>query len=261
MKSYELIKHIKTNVCLVKDLKDEQLIVKSYPKNEQEYSIICLHELNVLQKLQHQNIVKIEKIEEDKHNYFLIFKYIQGDIFSEKFKNLNHDNDKYGFLKVINKILEALNYIHVHNYIHKDIKSSNILVNYNNEPYILDFGTSTISNTITKSINQLSLWYASPEQKNNLPTDVTTDFYSFGITIIETLVESKIFRNFIENKISIEDAIDTIRLFSDGRNEEFRNILKRMTYKTKKQRYQNAKEIITEINHLLSFLILKINMN
>lgn len=253
MKSYEAIRRIKSNVCLVKDLRDEQLIVKSYPKNEQEYSTIYLHELNALQKLQHPNIVKIEKIEEDENNYFLIFKYIQGDIFLERFKNLNNDNDKYKFLKVINKILEALNYIHVHNYIHKDIKPNNILIDHNDEPYILDFGTSTISNTITKSINQLSLWYASPEQKNNLPTDVTTDFYSFGITIIETLVESKTFNNFIENEISIEDAISTILLFSDGRNEEFKNILKRMTYKTKKQRYQNAKEIITSINHILSF--------
>ncbi|MGA1933166.1 AAA domain-containing protein [Arcobacter sp. YIC-464] len=253
LKSYELIKKIKDNVLLVKNLKDEQLIVKVYPKNSNEYSTIYLHEIKALEKLLHQNVVKIEKSEEDEDNYYLLFKFIHGETISSAFRNLNNDREKYNFLKTINKILDALNYIHLNNYTHNDIKPNNIIVNYNNEPYILDFGTATISNTITKSVSELSLWYASPEQKNNLDVDLRSDFYSLGVTIIETLVEKQLFNKFIEKKISIEELIDSITFFTDGKNEELKNILKQMTYEDRNHRFDNAKEIITRINNILSF--------
>ncbi len=253
LKSYELIKKIKDNVLLVKNFKDEQLIVKVYPKNNNEYSTIYLHEIKALEKLFHPNVVKIERSEEDEDYYYLLFKFIQGETIYSSFRNLNNDKEKYRFLKTINKILDALNYIHLNNYTHNDIKPNNIIVNYNKEPFILDFGTATISNTITKSVSELSLWYASPEQKNNLDVDLRSDFYSLGITIIETLVEEQLFHKFIENKISIEKLIDSIAFFADGKNEELINILKQMTYEDRSHRFDNAKEIITRINNILSF--------
>lgn len=84
LKNYELIKKIKDNVFLVKNLKDEQLIVKAYPKNSNEYSTIYLHEIKALEKLLHPNLVKIERSEEDEDedNYYLLFKFIQGEIIS-----------------------------------------------------------------------------------------------------------------------------------------------------------------------------------
>ena len=253
LKSYELIKKIKDNVLLVKNFKDEELIVKVYPKNNNEYSTIYLHEIKALEKLFHPNVVKIERSEEDEDYYYLLFKFIQGETIYSAFRNLNNDKEKYRFLKTINKILDALNYIHLNNYTHNDIKPNNIIVNYNKEPFILDFGTATISNTITKSVSELSLWYASPEQKNNLDVDLRSDFYSLGITIIETLVEEQLFHKFIENKISIEKLIDSIAFFADGKNEELINILKQMTYEDRSHRFDNAKEIITRINNILSF--------
>ncbi|RYA23795.1 hypothetical protein CRU96_06030 [Malaciobacter halophilus] len=253
IKKYEVLKEIKSNVYLVKDFKDNQLVVKQYPKNESQYTSIYLYEIETLKKLQHPNIVKIEHNEEDDKNYYILFQYIAGKNFVDNFSNLNTDKLKCDFLKSIIKVLETLDYIHTHNFIHKDIKASNIIVDYNNNPFILDFGTTAISNTITRTQQDLSLWYASPEQKNNQEVDVSTDLYSFGITLIETLTRRDEFERFTKNSISIDELINNIMVFSDGINEEMKNIIKKLTYKNKHERYQRAKEVIIDIKRLLKF--------
>lgn len=254
IKNYEVLKEIKSNVYLVKDFKDNQLVVKQYPKNESQYTSIYLYEIETLKKLQHPNIVKIEHNEEDDKNYYILFKYIVGKNFVDNFSNLNTDKLKCDFFKSIIKILETLDYIHTHNFIHKDIKPSNIIIDYNNNPFILDFGTATISNTITRTQQDLSLWYASPEQKNNQEVDITTDLYSFGITLIETFVSQENFEKFTKSLISIDDLIDNIMLFNDGINEEIKNIIRRLTYKNRYKRYQRTKEVIIDTKRLLKFL-------
>jgi superfamily I DNA and/or RNA helicase/tRNA A-37 threonylcarbamoyl transferase component Bud32 len=254
IKNYEVLREIKSNVYLVKDFKDNQLIVKQYPKNESQYTSIYLYEIEALKKLQHTNIVKIEHTEEDEKNYYILFKYIHGENFVDSFSNLINNSKKCNFFKSTIKILETIDYIHSHNFIHKDIKPSNIIIDSNNNPYILDFGTSTISNTITRTQQDLSLWYASPEQKNNQEIDITTDLYSFGITLIETLISKEIFEKFTKSLISIDELINSIEIFNDGINEEIKNIIKRLTYQDKYQRYQRAKEVIIDIKRLLEFL-------
>lgn len=251
IKKYKVLKEIKNNVYLVQDFKDNQLIVKQYPKNESQYTSIYLYEIEALKKLQHTNIVKIEHTEEDENNYYILFKYIYGENFVNNFSSLVENNKKCNFFKSTLKILETIDYIHSHNFIHKDIKPSNIIIDSNNNPYILDFGTATISNTITRTQQDLSLWYSSPEQKNNQEVDITTDLYSFGITLLETLVDKEKFEKFTKNSISINELINNLEIFDDGINEEIKNVIKKLTYQDKYQRYQRAKEVIIDIKRLL----------
>ncbi len=250
---FQKIKEFKKNVVLVKDLKDRQLVIKFYPKNENKYSSIYLREIEALKRLQHPNIVKIQNAgEEDKH-YYILFEYIDGKNFVEHFKNLNSQASRCSFLKSIIKILETLEYIHAHDCIHGDIKPSNVIVDYNNNPFILDFGVSTISNTITKTQQELSLWYASPEQKNNEKIQDNTDLYSLGIMLLETLISEDLFEQFKQNIICIDEAVDAIKLFDSGVDESLKNIVKRLTYTDKNQRYQKAKDVILDIRDILSF--------
>lgn len=254
IKNYEVLKEIKNNVFLVKDLKDNQLVIKQYSKNQSQYTSIYLHEIEALKKLQHPNIIKIEHNEEDDKNYYILFQYIAGKNFVDSFSNLNIDKSKCNFFKSTIKILETLDYIHTHNFIHKDIKPSNIIIDYNNNPFILDFGTTTISNTFTRTQQELSLWYASPEQKNNQEVDITTDLYSFGITLLETITDRDDFEKFTNHSISIDRLINNIIVFGDAIDEEIKNIIRKLTYQDKYQRYQRAKEVIVDFRRLLEFL-------
>jgi serine/threonine protein kinase len=245
---------IKENVYVVEDFKGNLLVAKIFPKTENRYTSIYLHEIETLKKLQHKNIIQIKNNGEYKDEYYILFEYIDGENFVDKFQNLSHPSIQCSFFKVAIKILETLDYIHSHNFIHKDIKPNNILVKYNYEPYILDFGTTAISNTLTKTQQELTLWYASPEQKNNQDIDETTDLYSFGITLIETIVDKEKFELFTRQKIDLDELINNVILFKDGRDEELRNILKRLTYQEQNRRYQRVKNVINDIKNISSFL-------
>ena len=251
---YKIEKELKQNVYLVKDLKGNRLVAKIFPKTENRYTTIYLHEIEALKKLQHQNIVQIKNNGEDEQGYYILFEYIDGNNFVEKFQNLSNLSAQCGFFKAVIKVLKTLDYIHSHNFIHKDIKPNNILVKYNYEPYILDFGTTEISNTLTKTQQELTLWYASPEQKNNQNIDETTDLYSFGITLIETIVNKEKFELFTRQKMDLNELINNVILFRDGRDEELRNIFRRLTYQEKNKRYQRAKSVINDIKNISSFL-------
>jgi len=254
IKSYKQKETLKKGVYLVEDLKGNLLVAKIFPKNENRYTSIYLHEIEALKKLQHQNIVKITNNGEYDENYYILFEYIDGENFVNKFKNLKNTSVQCSFFKAIVKILETLDYIHSHDFIHKDIKPNNILVTHNSEPYILDFGTTTISNTLTKTQQELTLWYASPEQKNNQDIDRTSDLYSLGITLIETLVDNSEFELFTKQKVSLSELIEEVTLFNDGKNEELKNILKQLTFQERSKRYQRAKDVIKDIKTISNFL-------
>jgi len=59
IKDYTIKEEFKKDVYLVEDLKGNLLVAKLFPKNENRYTSIYLHEIEALKKLQHQNIVEI----------------------------------------------------------------------------------------------------------------------------------------------------------------------------------------------------------
>lgn len=90
------------------------------------------NEFNVLRKLDHPNVMKIYEIFEDKENIYLINEYCNGGDLAEKM-------DKYGvfcefLLKyIMYQVFIAVNFLHVKNVLHGDLKRENILAVYINE--------------------------------------------------------------------------------------------------------------------------------
>ncbi|MBD2158896.1 AAA family ATPase [Leptolyngbya sp. FACHB-16] len=99
------------------------------------------------------------------------------------------------FLELAIAITDTLGRIHAANIIHKDINSSNIVLNLNTGVVkLIDFGIATQFNRINptfRSPNGLegTLAYLSPEQtgRMNRLLDYRTDFYSLGVTFYELL--------------------------------------------------------------------------
>ncbi|HBF34421.1 TPA: hypothetical protein DDW35_07640 [Candidatus Sumerlaeota bacterium] len=95
--------------------------------------------------------------------------------------------------RIMRTLTEALSEVHRQGIVHRDIKSSNILINKDGEAVLADFGISkplgTDWSTLTKSgMVVMSCNYASPEQLlPNLPIDARTDIYPMGILLLEML--------------------------------------------------------------------------
>ena len=132
LENYEKIKRIGkgsySSVYKVKN-KNTNLIraMKIIPKNFQKDNKEILREINILKNLDHPNVMKIYEFLEDEHNYYLIQEFCdEGDLETAL------DNKKIycEFLVkfIMYQVFLAINYLHMNNIIHQDIKKKNISI-------------------------------------------------------------------------------------------------------------------------------------
>ena len=155
--------------------------------NKSEKDEVLMNEINILRKLDHPNIVKINDFYTTPTEYILVTEYCpEGELFYE-IKNFAPFNEALTgwYMK---QILSAVTYCHKLKIIHRDLKPENILIakknkNCFNTIKIIDFGTAIIfnKNNTDKSLTG-SIYYISPEvlSKNRNYTE-KCDVWSCGI--------------------------------------------------------------------------------
>ena len=88
---------------------------------------------------------------------------------------------------VCREVLQALQYLHHNNRLHRDIKSDNVLINTRGEIKIADFGFAvglTEEEDRRKSVVGTPFWMA-PELIRGCGYDGSVDVWSLGITVLE----------------------------------------------------------------------------
>ncbi|OHT04659.1 hypothetical protein TRFO_27808 [Tritrichomonas foetus] len=108
-------------------------------------------------------------------------------IYNFDYKLLDADKDKFTI-----QIMIAIDELHKSGFIHRDLKSQNILIDHNFNAFLSDFESCKRGTDlqINQTIDTGTLVYRSPEQMMNSGISYKTDLYSFGILIYE-LAERK----------------------------------------------------------------------
>ncbi len=121
----------------LRDDKTKKFATKKLDRNEIERTEAVKYlknEIQILQKLNHPNIVKFENIKKSKKHFYLIMEYCNG---GELSKALEKYQEKYGkpfsqeiVQYLMRQIISAFKYIHENKVIYRDIKLDNILLNF-----------------------------------------------------------------------------------------------------------------------------------
>src|ERR1051325_909504 len=157
-----------------------------------------LREARLASALDHPNICTIYEIAEVDHQYFIAMQYIPGKTLKKLVgsKPFNFDS----VLSIALQIADALAVAHAKGIVHRDIKSSNILITPRGQAKVLDFGLAKLLNEKGRPSDSGSLneeltkvgsplgtpTYMSPEQARGERVDHRSDIYSFGVVLYET---------------------------------------------------------------------------
>ena len=144
-------------------------------------------EISILKNIRHKNIIKLYEVMETAQKIYLIMEYCKGGELFNYIINKKHLTEKQS-CKFFHEIIDALEYLHVQNIVHRDIKPQNILLDiFNNEITlkIIDFGISNIyslDNLLESSCGTAS--YAPPEMhKGDKYFGLLTDIWSAGVVL------------------------------------------------------------------------------
>ena len=184
------VQNIKTNeIRALKVIKNTSII---YQDDDHKF----LKEIEILIKLEHPNIIKIYEYYTDDINFYLITDYISnGELYNYvyKSKSLNERQTQY----IMQQLLCAVNYLHLNNIAHRDIKLENILVEQEIESNgeqllnvkLIDFGTSNYvktENTNNFTVKVGSPFYMAPEVLNKKYNN-KCDIWSSGVIMFMLL--------------------------------------------------------------------------
>ncbi|XP_031272379.1 serine/threonine receptor-like kinase NFP [Pistacia vera] len=150
-------------------------------------------ELKILQKVNHGNLVKLEGfcIDPEDANCYLIYEYVEnGSLHSWLHENKNKKLNWKTRLRIAVDVANGLQYIHEHTrprVVHKDIKSSNVLLDSNMRAKIANFGLAKSGcNAITMHIVGTQ-GYMAPEYLTDGVVSTKMDVFSFGVVLLELL--------------------------------------------------------------------------
>jgi serine/threonine protein kinase len=130
-----------------------------------------------------------EELDESNYNKFL---FIQMELCLCNLKEYIQQNElSLKEKKIISlQILNGIDYIHKQNYIHRDIKLSNIFCSLDNKIKIGDFGLITKTNEFLDE-DVGTIGYTAPEVLNNGSYNYRADLYSVGVVFLELFFDIK----------------------------------------------------------------------
>ncbi|HZB46348.1 MAG TPA: serine/threonine-protein kinase, partial [Pyrinomonadaceae bacterium] len=148
-----------------------------------------LNEACIQARLQHQNIATLYDFVECEGQPCIIMEYVDGQTLAERIRELGQ-LPLHEALYVLQKIGEALEYIHENGIVHRDIKSNNVKITSRGQVKLLDFGIARAESGQTMTQVGMVIGtpiYLSPEQLRGERADARSDIWALGVLFYEML--------------------------------------------------------------------------
>lgn len=240
---------------------------------EKEFLSSFIDEAKLAALLHHQNIVQIYDFGNVEGAYFITMEYLFGKdlrVIAQKSKEKNLPFSIEHCLFIISRICAGLDYAHKLkdfqgkplNIIHRDVSPQNIIITYEGDVKIVDFGIAKARSrsTITQvGMIKGKVAYMAPEQALGKNIDSRSDIFPTGILLYEMLSGKRMFTG------------DTLQILAKVSRAEFDppetaisnlapklyKILHQALAKEPEQRYQSGGEMLADLEECMFELSLR----
>ncbi|PWN90064.1 Pkinase-domain-containing protein [Acaromyces ingoldii] len=197
---YERLNHIEEGsygvVFRARDKETGEIVALKKLKMDKEtngFPITSLREIRTLMEAAHENVVRVREIVvgDTLTQIFIVMDFIEHDL-----KTLLHTQTT-PFLAsevktLMRQLLSAISLLHRNWIIHRDLKTSNLLMNNRGQIKLADFGLARMYGEPTGEMTPLvvTLWYRAPELLLGAETyDTAIDMWSIGCIFAELITK------------------------------------------------------------------------
>jgi predicted Ser/Thr protein kinase/dienelactone hydrolase len=204
--------------------------------------------------LNHPNIATIHAIEESDDDIFIVMEYVEGRELKEKIAQAPLSVDEAIAIAV--QIADGLKVAHTKGIVHRDIKSSNIMLTGSGQVKIMDFGLAKIGagSEMTKAGSTIgTIAYMSPEQTRGEDVDQRTDIWSLGIVMYEMLAGQLPFAHEYDHAIMysiLNEQPKPIGALRTGTPEALAAVVTKAMAKDRESRYQSADDVLADLKYI-----------
>jgi len=238
--------------------------------NEEELVRSFIDEAKLAALLHHQNIVQIYDFGSLGDTYFIAMEYLLGKdcrIITSKAKEKDLPLELQLALLIVSRICSGLDYAHKLkdfqgkplNIIHRDISPQNILITYEGDVKIVDFGIAKAASQTTMTQMGMikgKVAYMSPEQAGGKVIDNRSDIFSCGIILYEMVTGRRMFSGdtmHILTKVR-EAQFDKPEEVRPDLPEKLLEILYHALAKDPANRYQTCGDMLTDMEECMKQL-------
>ncbi|WP_238883098.1 serine/threonine-protein kinase [Clostridium sp. YIM B02551] len=247
-RKYEIVKHLGNGgmgtVYLCKDINSGEFYAIKEIKEDNEFKIDAVSEVNMLNRLKHSGIPRVTDTFSTDGNLYMVEDYIDGWTLKEYLTEKGMVEAEEA-CHIILELCDIIGYLHSFNppIIYRDLKPTNIMITKDEKVLLIDFGTTKDykynKNSDTVVIGTTG--YAAPEQYGFGQSCIQTDIYGMGAIMYFLFTTKEVSR--------------TSELFKDDNytkvNLELQGIIKKCLEFDIADRYNTVDELRKDINSYL----------
>ncbi len=239
---------------------------------------LILQEAKISATLNHPNICHIYDVGEAEGQFYIAMEHIHGEDLRSIVRQMKKVHETTfpieHALAIVIGCCAGLAHAHEKttlagepmNIVHRDVSPQNILLTFNGDVKLVDFGIAKAGRSSMEDTGSGQLKgkvpYMSPEQAQGLPLDGRSDIFSLGIILFELTTGRRLFRG--------QNEMETLRMIVDGEYpkprdlnpgipEALERIILRSLAKDPAERYQSARQMQSDLEDFIRDAQLKVS--
>ncbi|MCC6745847.1 MAG: protein kinase, partial [Acidobacteria bacterium] len=224
-----------------------------------------MREARAASAIDHPNICTVYEINETPDRLFFVMQFVEGQTLKKTINNKPLPVEQV--IEISLQLADALAEAHSHGVIHRDIKSSNIVMTERGQPKILDFGLAKLTEPTNgrrspsddvggmteltqRGVPFGTASYMSPEQAQGEIADHRSDIFSLGVVMYEMSAGRLPFKG--KTSIDVMHGVihDRPPALPDNIPPSFVRVIDRAMAKIPSERYQTSAEMLEDLKRV-----------
>ncbi len=236
-------------------------VLHAFLADDPEFKNRFEKEARNIARLKHPNIVQVYDFDYDtaSESYYMVMELVEGPTLKDRLFKVSEQGKKLPIaesLRIVREAASALAYAHAQSMVHRDVKPGNLMLDRDQRVVLTDFGIAKIVKgaqfTATGGMVGTPA-YMAPEQGLGEPGDERSDLYSLGVILYQLMTGQLPYD--AETPLAVilkhlNEPIPSARARNPDVPEDVDQIIMRLLSKDPATRYQNALELIADLERV-----------